>query len=205
MRRGYVRLTKSGVSRKAQEDALRQAGIDDFSEYGPVYVESVRKSGADTGERRAAAVRSLLEGDELVIATPGCLAGTRADVLSALAAISARGAALHIVSTGATVRWSAEAAAAAEFAAQAESECAAMRARHARQSRGDKLGGRKPKLVKGMKTFDRVEAVWRDPAKSAAEVAAETGYSVATLYRAFGAKGTPLFGGNNGRKPKKSN
>lgn len=204
MRRGYIRLTKSGISLKEQEDALRRAGIDDFSEYGPVYVEPMPKAATTTGERRVAAIQSLVEGDELVIATPGCLGGTRADVLAALAAISARGAALHVVSTGATVKWSVEAANAAEFAAQAESECVVMRAKHARLSRGDdKLGGRRPRLTKGTTAFTRAERAWRDPTKSAAEVAAETGFSTATLYRAFGPKGTPLFGGNVGRKPVK--
>lgn len=203
MRRGYIRLAKAGISRKEQELALRSAGIENFSAFGPVYVEPLVGS-ATKYEQRDAAIRALRKDDELVIATPGCLGGTRADVLTALAAISARGAALHVVSTGATVRWSAEAAAAAEFAAQAESEGAARRAKHARMSRGvESLGGRKPKLVKGSSAYERVEALWRDTAKSAAEVAEETGYSAATLYRLFGAKGTPLFGGNVGRKPAK--
>lgn len=206
MRRAYIRLTRSGPSLKEQEDALRQAGIDDFSDSGPIHVEPMPKAGAAADARRVAAIQSLDAGDELVIATPGCLGGTRADILATLTAISERGAALHVASTGVTIKWSEEAARAAEFVAQAESEGAAMRARNARLARSaGKLGGRKPRLVKGTAAFEEAEQAWRDPTKSAADVARETGLSAPTLYRAFGAKGTPLFGGNVGRKPAKTN
>lgn len=201
MRLGYIRPMKFGLSRKEQEAALRRSGIDDFSNSGPIYVE--RALTPDVA--RTACIDALRDGDELVVATPACLGPTRADVLSALTAINGKGANLYVVSMDATIKWSAEAAKAAEFMTLAENENAALRAKHARQSRKpDSLGGRKPRLVKGTTTYANAEKAWRDPTKSMADAAQETGFAQMTLYRAFGPKGTPNFGGNVGRKPKKS-
>jgi hypothetical protein len=52
---------------------------------------------------------------------------------------------------------------------------------------------RKPPKLTG-KVEVQARALWHDPRLSAADVEREIGVPVRTLYRKFGARGTPLFG-----------
>ena len=207
MRRGYIRLSKAGPSRKAQEAALACAGIEDFSDIGPVHIDVIPKPAArpeDRHPQRAEAIRSLCDGDELVIASPARLGATREDILSSIKAIGDRGASIHDASTGTSYRWHPDAAGIAEFAALAEREGAAERTKKMRERKAE-LGahaGPPARLEKGTAPYNRAKTLWEDLTKSAKEVAAETSVSTATLYRHFGPKGTPVFGGHNGREPK---
>lgn len=119
------------------------------------------------------------------------------DVLQAIREIGERGAKLLVASTGQSYAWLPDAVAIAEFAAQAEREGSAERARKMRQRKaeiGGALGGPPPRLHKGSKEWLEAETLWKDASKSGAEVAAKTGVSVRTLYRLFGERGTPRFG-----------
>jgi len=174
MRRGYIRLSKAGPSRKAQEAALASVGIEDFSEIGAIYVDGIPKASAKPEDRhpqRAEAIRSLRAGDELVIASPSRLGATREDVLRAIKAIGERGASIYVMSTGASYRWHPDALGVAEFAALAESEGQAECTKKMRERKAQ-LGvsaGPPKRLVKGSESWKKAAALWADPTRAGSE------------------------------------
>lgn len=191
MRRGYIRLSKAGPSLSEQQELLRGAGVDVEDASGPVYVDQAEDKARS---QRGSAIRSLREGDELVIATASRLATTKLEALAVLEQIGRRGAALLIADSEQRVTWQPEAESAIAFAVAAEEEArhevaAAMRRRKA------EVGARSgpvPKLTG--KKAERAKLIWLDSTISGAEAAAKIGISVPTLHRMFGPRGTPRFG-----------
>lgn len=189
MKRGYIRLTPAGPTENEQREALSQAGVDS------VDVEPAAKIGDSAGRRHALrdrVIQALELDDVFVIASPGCFGAGRADVLLGLGQIAMAGASLHVVSRAATIRWSPEAAAAAQFAAEAETEGAAWRARQARMARpSSRLGGRKSNFIEGAPAYAEAKALWADASLSAADIVRKVGVSRSKLYRAFGPRAGP--------------
>ena len=204
MRRGYIRLSKAGPSLEVQQAALRSAGIDDFSQYGPVYVDEipVRRS-AKPLPQRFEAIRSLEPGDELVVASAARLGTTAGDVLAVFQEIGQKGAVVFDAETGKTVQWHPDAIQAIEYAQRAESanrkEISAKMRR--RRVETDRLGG---PSVKGWKVpVKRAKELWDDDKLSAAYVAEQVGVSVPTLYRRLGDRGIGMGGDTRSKKVKK--
>jgi DNA invertase Pin-like site-specific DNA recombinase len=195
MRRGYIRLSKAGPSLEDQKKALASAGIDDFGEYGPVYVDELpkRRSGPVLPQR-ADAIRSLEAGDELVVASAARLGASAGDVLDAMQEIAKRQAAVYDVETGQRIEWHPYAIAVIEFARRAESESRkeiAAKMRQRREASG-KIGGAPEKLAGA--ALKEAKRLWADTTLSSAQVAAEVGVNVRTLYRRLGDRGGKQFG-----------
>lgn len=132
MLRGFIRTASTGQTRKQQQDALCKAGIAEFDDLGPVYVND-----------RDAAIASLIEGDILVVSEPSRLGVSAVDVLSALEQIGDRGAKVMRADTGETLDWTRKAQKVISFAVEAESvnrKQIAANARKARAASGH-LGG----------------------------------------------------------------
>lgn len=202
MRRGYIRLSRAGPTLEDQQRALQSAGIVDFTEYGPVYVDGI-SAGRRAGElpERMSALRSLEAGDELVVASAARLGTTLADVVAVLQEVGKREACVFDVETGQTIRWHPDATAVVAFAQRADSEnrreiTAKMRKERVASGR---LGSRPVKEWKMSEKAARL--LWKDLTKSAAEVAEQVGASIPTLYRRLGERGAPILGGRE-RKSK---
>lgn len=192
MKRGYIRLSRAGPSLEVQKEALRSAGITDFSEFGPVYVDEIPKGRRITGlPERDAAIRSLLPGDELVVASASRLGTSASDVLAAIQRIGAKEAVILDAETGETISWHPDALKVAEYARRAEranrSEITAKMS--LKRAESGKLGGAPTKKWKVSQK--RAREMWNDPTRSASEVAELVGISVPTLYRRFGERGLP--------------
>lgn len=204
MRRGYIRLSKAGPSLESQQAALRSAGLDDFSEYGPVYVDQV------VGGRRASelperenAVRSLEPGDELVVSSAARLGTSVSDVVAVLQEVGRKDAAVFDVETGAVIRWHPDALQVIEYAQRADSANRKEIAEKMRQKRvaTGRLGGAPGRKWKVSEK--RAQELWDDLSRSNQSVAEEVGTSVPTLYRRLGERGAPRGGGRKA-KPKGS-
>jgi DNA invertase Pin-like site-specific DNA recombinase len=195
MRRGYIRLSKAGPSLEGQQKALESAGIDDFSEYGPVYVDGVpKRRNQPTLPQRFEAIRSLEPGDQLVVASASRLGTSAGDVLDAMKAISSRKATLFDAKSCETIVWHPDATKVIEYARRAESENRqeiADKMRRARVASG-KTGGAPERIT--AKALAAARKLWADDALSSAEVARQTGINVRTLYRRLGDRGGKKFG-----------
>lgn len=195
MRRGYIRLSKAGPSLEDQQKALVSAGIDDFSDYGPVYVDEVpKRRNAPTLPQRYEAIRSLEAGDELVVSNASRLGTSAGDVLDAMRAIADRRAALYDAETGETVVWHPDATKVIEFARRAEGENRkeiAAKMRRSREASG-KIGGAPEKLSGA--ALKEAKRLWADATLSSAQVAEQIGVNVRTLYRRLGDRGGKQFG-----------
>jgi DNA invertase Pin-like site-specific DNA recombinase len=195
MRRGYIRLSKAGPSLEDQQRALASAGVGDFGELGPVYVDEIlKRRSSEHLPRRAAAIRSLFEGDELVIASAAQLGTSAADVLAALEAISRKGATVYDIEAREAVTWHPDALKVIAFAQRAESGNRKDVARKARVARAEsgRIGGA-PSKLEGRRLVE-AKKLWADPELSAGEIADRMGVSRNTLYRLLGERGTPRFG-----------
>ena len=175
--------------------ALRAAGVVDFSEQGPVYVDEERKRrpklGDDLAPARTDAIRALRPGDELAVHSPARLGATRADVLAALEGIGRAGAAVYDCASGEAITIHPDAAKAIGFAERAESQ--GQRERAARARKGITRRAGPPAALEGKK-LAAAKAAWLNPETTAQMVADQFGVSTRTLYRRFGNKGTPIFG-----------
>jgi DNA invertase Pin-like site-specific DNA recombinase len=194
MKIGYMRESATGPTLAEQQALLRLAGIVDFGRDAPVYVDRRRKGPADSTPERGKMLRHLRPGDVVVIAKATRLGTTRADVLQAMAAITARGARIHDAGAGEDVQLHPDAVRTIAFAERAESgakreSAARMRARKVALGA---TGGR-PERLRG-NTKAAAAAAWADLTKTARDVAVEFNVGVRTLYRLFGPKGTPRFG-----------
>lgn len=173
MLRGFIRIAKTGQSRKCQRAALEAVGLTDFDDQGPVYEND-----------REAAINSLLEGDVLVISEPSRLGVSAVDVMAALEAVGARGASVMRADTGETITWSPDAQRVISFAVEAESvnrKDIAANARKARAASGN-LGGLPPvlwdrKKLTALEEMDRAGELTRQ------QMADKLGVSRATLQR----------------------
>ena len=125
---------------------------------------------------------------------PGRLATSADDALRMLAALGRKGAQLQIVSTDRTYQWDEAALAGLELAADTATENRAEVTAKARAAAIERRPA--PKLSR--KLLVRAKELWVDPKLTAAQVEAEVGVPVRTLYRRLGERGTPVFG--KGRK-----
>jgi DNA invertase Pin-like site-specific DNA recombinase len=194
MKIGYMRESAAGPSLAEQQALLRLAGIEDFSRHAPVYTDRRRKGPTATTPERDAMVRILRPGDVVIIAKATRLGTSRADVLKAMAAITARGAAIHDAEVGQDVQLHPDAVPAIAFADRAESGAKREQAArmHVRKVALGVTGGR-PERLQG-NTKAAAAAAWADLTKTVQQVAVEFNVGARTLYRLFGPKGTPRFG-----------
>src|SRR5271168_650312 len=104
---GYIRETAGLPSRKEQEAALRSAGIEDFGDEAPVWIDKAMKRRPqppkDAWPELTEALRALREGDELVIACAAAIGGSQGVILPILEAITKKGAVLFNAETGKSV------------------------------------------------------------------------------------------------------
>lgn len=192
MRQGYILITKSGPSFDAQRAALSAAGVERTA---PVQSDELatleRRQGkavADLAGRRAA-IEALEKGDELVVATPGCVGISTADILYVLQEVAARGACVFIASRRERIAWTPEALAVLAFCEEAAAE---RREAHAARMRRAIKEGKGVKVGRDRIPLDaRAQSIWADPAISAEDAAAAIGVSVRTLYRRLGSKAAP--------------
>jgi DNA invertase Pin-like site-specific DNA recombinase len=194
----YVRMSKV-TPREPQEVVLRAAGFTDWSDTGPVYVdeEPKRRAAGEGREWRARAIAACRQngGDEVWVATLGVWASTVADALSALEALTARGATLCVASTSRRYSFHPDAADALALAAEIGAANQGVAAAAARASAAKR---RAERTEDDADLWKKAERLWADPAVTVVKAAAETGIPLRTLYRHLGRKGTEPFVG--GRK-----
>ena len=198
MRRGYIRITKTGPSPDQQRRALEAVGVTGFSDDDAIYIDQEKKRKPKEGEdplpQRTEAIKSLRAGDELVVANAGRLGVSRDDILATLAAVGRRRASVFDAAEGRAFACSPEIADAAEFALLAQSKLQAERVAVARQAIkefGTKSGPR-PKLSKN--DVNDLRQMWANPEVPVEAVEIEAGVKRRTLYRMLGPRSTPLFG-----------
>jgi DNA invertase Pin-like site-specific DNA recombinase len=194
---GYVRLTKAGRSEAEQEAAMRAGGLDDFSAYGPVYVEALPKRRAKEGEpaqpKLDEMVRSLRPGSVVVLAGLDVLASTREGLRQLLGEIGAAGGVVRLMDTGETLSCAPEALAAAEAIERAVKLLHTQRASNARGSKGDhNKGGRKLRATP--EALAKARPVYFDVSLTNDEVEKRTGISYRTLHRHLGKRGSAPIG-----------
>ncbi|MDB5358818.1 MAG: resolvase [Rhodospirillales bacterium] len=194
MKRGYIRLSKAGPSLEEQQAALRSAGIEDFTDEGPVYVDQPAKRKQRAGDvvfpQREECIKRARPGDVVIVASPGRLATSADDALRMLAALGRKGAQLQIVSTGRTYHWDEAALDGLELAADTAMENRAEVTAKARAAATE----RRPAPKLSGKLLARAKELWADPKLTAAQVEADVGVPIRTLYRRLGGRGTPSFG-----------
>lgn len=204
MRIGYIREAAGLPDRRAQEATLREAGIKRLEEGVSVWTDlgpAIRK-GVEFAELPAgltSALCALSAGDELVVAGPEILGGSRGQILEVIQAIGARQSAVFDASIGRVIPWSTEALAVLDFAARGETRLrsfALMKARMRRAELG-RTGGPKVRLSKDENpdVYAAAVKIWLDTSLTSSEAAAKIGVSVSTCYRTLPARGTPVFGG----------
>lgn len=201
MRLGYMREAAGLPSRKAQEETLRAAGIEDFSDEGPVWHDKAPKKrkqspGIEPLPELAEALRAMRPGenDELVVANPAILGGSRGQVFEVLQAIGKRQGAVFDASTGQAIPWHPEALALLDFCNRAETltrSFALAKARIRRAELGRK-GGTPTKLVG--KAKEAALAIWLNPEFTGDTAAEKIGISPSTAYRKLGPRDQPIFG-----------
>jgi len=195
---GYIRETAGMPSRKAQEDKLREAGIEDFGEEAPVWIDRAMKRRPqppkDPWPELTEALRALREGDRLVIACAAIIGGSAGQVLPVLQEIGRRGAKLYDAGEKALISWHPDAFEVLSFAQRAESQTRLLVLKKAREAKvaAGAVGGA-PIKIKG-KALEAARARWLDLTLSAKEASEATGVSESTMRRLFGPKGTPVFG-----------
>ncbi|GGB09165.1 hypothetical protein GCM10011491_41410 [Brucella endophytica] len=188
-------MSKAGPSIDEQKQALKSAGIEDFSEYGPVYVDEIPRGRNEPAlPQRDNAIRSLEAGDVLVIASAARLGSSEGDVLQAMKAIGERSAVIYDVKTGETIVCHPDAIKVLEYAQKAESENRkeiAQKMRRAREASG-RVGGPPEKL--GGDRLREAKRLWEESSLSKGEIAKKFGVTVRTLYRRLGDRGGKQFG-----------
>lgn len=187
MLRGYIRLTKTGLSLEQQQELLRGAGITDFSETGPVYVDRIPKGKRikEQSPQRKLAIRSLEKSDVLVVANAGCLGSSAADILAAMEEVGKKSALICDAEADELIEFHPALVKSIAFVKRAETaqkQGYAANMRIHREASGKPLGA--PPVAKDK--LDVARKLWLDPKKTSADVARETGISVATLWRRLG-------------------
>lgn len=198
---GYTRDAPGLPSRKAQQDALRGVGIEDFSDEGKVSHDAApkkrkRSPGTAPLPELAEAIRAMWpgKGDVLVVANPAVLGGSRGQVFEVLQAVGKQEGAVLDASTGQRIACNPEALALLDFCNRAETltrSFALAKARVRRAELGHK-GGTPTKLVG--KAKEAALAIWLDPALTGDAAAAKIGISPSTAYRKLGPRDQPIFG-----------
>lgn len=187
MQIAYILVTKAGLARVEQERLLRDAGIVSFDEDDPVYVDDItsrrRSRGSEDLRAREMLMRALRAGDEVVIATPGCLGLSGSDVLAAVREIGGKGACLRVAGTGNVIRWHPDAIAVLDFCDAAGSELSAARTLRMRKSlaaAGTKTGPRAAPISA------EIKHLWTGTNTPVSEIADQAGLTARTLYRRLG-------------------
>lgn len=189
--RGYILISKGGLSEAVQRDALAAIGVDLAPSSRTLFKDDMRYrmvggrgARADLVER-ARALSYLAPGDVLAIASPACLGLSEPDLRVTLEKIIASHAELKVGSPSMRVRAD-DASGVLQFLTAAVAERKAAYAAFMREARVTKAskGGRRPRRL------DEAAALrmWRDPACPAAVVARTFGVSERTLHRRLGAR-----------------
>lgn len=191
----YILVTKAGVARPEQERMLGEVGITSVGEDDPVYVDDItdrrRSRGSEDLRARAMLVRAIRPGDEIVVATPGCLGLSGSDILTIIREIGAKGGYVRVAATGDLVRWHPDAIAVLQFCDEAGAEVSAARTSRMRKSlatAGTKTGPRAAPISA------HVRALWTGTNTPVAEIAREAGLTSRTLYRRLGHLARPKPG-----------
>lgn len=191
---------------KAQEAALRSAGIDDWGDLSPVYVilSTKRKPRKDARDQWQDLLMALRPGeDEVVIASAAVLGGTRKIILESLQAIGARGCGVYDVEADERVAYNPAGLAMIALAERGESQTRSAALTKARKRRAE-LGREHGPLVKfdkdkHPKAYAAACKIWLNLDHTAKQAAVLIGASVSTCYRLLPNREAPIFG----RKPKK--
>ena len=173
---------------------MRAAGLDDFSPYGPVYVEALPKRRPKEGEpaqpKLDELLRGLRPGSVVVLAGLDVLASTREGLRQRLGEIGAAGAVVRLMDTGETLSCAPEALAAAEAIERAVKLLHNQRAGNARNSKGEhNKGGRKLRATEA--ALAKARPIYFAVSLTNDEVQKRTGISYRTLHRHLGKRGSP--------------
>ena len=189
MKKGYIRVGKAGPSRSEQVEALLGAGVEDFERSCYIDIEKGLRPAEMILRQRALAIRSLREGDVLVIAAADRLGRGGGDLTAVLAAITAKGCAVLDAETGETIRAVEGLSAALAFIERAERQARrrAVEKMRATRLRLGILGGR-PTTLRGA-ARQQAALVWADTSLSAKDAALKIGIPVRTAYRLLGSRG----------------
>lgn len=171
MRRGYIRQRKSGPTPDQQRASMAASGIDITSfEYPYIYTDLLNKVGkAGPLRERASAIKSLRQGDELVVHDAATLGINADDINRAMIEIGQRGATLIVwkPEPSREYEWTPEAAeVAGEMSSlAADAETVLRSEKHQRASAKSVRIGPPKKLVGSVREIALKH--WRDPSLSA--------------------------------------
>ena len=195
MKFGYIRKRGNGPSVAKQEEALKKAGLDDFTLEGPVYRDTpqsgTHRLTAEHLVERQALLRLLHEGDEIVVADYPTMFLSPSDAMQVVEEIARSKACLRVMTDGEVYQWKpTDAEIAVRLAQLSQKTQAAItseitaKARRARNATGN-LGGRPPSIDK--KALKAAGAEWFNPnGPSPSEIVIKYGISRSTLNRKFG-------------------
>lgn len=199
MKIGYIRVDRSGPSPIEQIKALEAHGLRDFTDQSSeCWVDGLRtrkmKPDEDPLPQRTMMLKSLREGDVVVVANAGRIGVSREDILRTLGEIGAQGASVMDAAEGRVFVCPPGLADAASFAEKAHRVQMLERAARARRGRVEfgAKSGPKPKLKKD--DIEAIRLMWNNPAVTREQVEVESGLKTRTLYRLLGPRGTPPFG-----------
>jgi hypothetical protein len=199
----YLREAPGLPSIKAQKIAL---GLDRVADDDPVWIDmNPKRKRATPGEpfpELALAIRALRSGDELAVAVPAVLGGSRRQALEVMQAVGAKQAAIFNAERDEVIPWEPAALKVLEFAGDAEAFTRAASLRKARVRRAELgRGNGKPGAIdkeKNPKAHAAALKIWLDPELTGNQAAEQIGISPSTAYRKLGSRDQPIFG----RKPK---
>ncbi len=201
MRLFYLREAPGLPTIKTQKIAL---GLDKVAADDPVYIDlNPKRRRATPGgpfPELALAIRALRvgENDELAVAIPAILGGSRGQVLEVMQAVGARQASVFNAATDKAIPWNPEALAVLDFAGEAETFTRAASLRKARVRRAELgRGNGKPGAIdkeKNPKAHAAALKIWLDPEFTGNQAAEKIGVSPSTAYRELGPRDQPIFG-----------
>lgn len=201
MKIGYIRVDRSGPSPIEQIKALEAHGIRDFTnDSSECWVDGLRtrklKADEDPLPQRAMMIKSLRDGDVVVVANAGRLGVSREDILRTLGEIGKQGASVMDAAEGRTFVCPPGLADAASFAEKAHRVQMLERAARARKGRAEfgAKSGPKPKVNLKPADIEALRLMWHNPAVRMEQIEVESGYKSRQLYRVLGPRGTPAFG-----------
>ena len=189
MDRGYMRITKAGETEAEQRSKLIGAGVEPHHLYLDDNSKPV-KGGASDLKERALIIDAIRAGSRVVVTNIDRLGVSSKDILAALGAIMAKGAAVHDLSSGKTYEGvtAGEAMADAAAAESRQKRTRIDKARAVLKTRKIKPGPQ-PKLQGAEKAKARL--LYTDVTIPIRTVAKEVGVSPSTLRRMFGERDTP--------------
>jgi len=195
----YLREAPGLPPIKTQKIALE---LDRIADDDPVWIDlnpkRRRATPAEPFPELALAIRALRPGDELAVAAPAVLGGSRSQVLEIMQAVGAKQAAIFNAEKGEMIPWEPAALKVLEFASEAETFTRAAVLRKARVRRAE-LGRGNGKVAqldkdKNPKTFKAALAIWLNPELTGNQAAEQIGVSPSTAYRKLGPRDQPIFG-----------